>query len=401
VRVTYVRFNLSALSGPVSNARLRIHVANVTDAQSPSGGSVAVVNNNSWTEAGTNYNNRPTSFGPSIATIGAVTRNTWIEIPVTSVVTTGVPITFGIMSTNTDGATYDSRQAAAAVRPQLIVTTGTAPTADEIRIAAVGDTVCTAGSTVTSTQCRQLAISNLIANDPDIEHFLALGDLQYENGTSADFQSAYNPTYGRFKAITRPTVGNHEYGTAGAAGYYSYFGAAAGDPTKGYFSYDIGDRWHVVNLNTNCGVVSCSATGAQVQWLRSDLAANTKPCILATGHHPRFSSASGVGNDSQMGPFWDALAQYGADVSLVGHAHDYERFAPQLPNAAASAAGIRQFVVGGGGRSLFTFATPVANSVVRLSVFGILKMGLGDGTYNWQFVDEGGTVRDSGSGTCH
>ena len=203
------------------------------------------------------------------------------------------------------------------------------------------------------------------------------------------------------KAKTVPTVGNHEYGTANAAGYFNYFGAAAGDPTKGYFSYDLGSSWHVVNLNTNCGPVSCAATGAQVQWLRADLAANTKPCVLATGHHPRFSSSNGVGNDPSQGPFWDALQQYGTDVYLVGHAHGYERFAPQLANATASAGGVRQIVVGTGGRSLFGFVTPVANSSVRLSVFGILKMELGNGTYTWQFVDENGTVRDSGNGTCH
>ncbi len=401
VHQTLLRFKLSALSGPVSNARLRIHVKDVAGAQSPSGGTLAVVNNNGWTEAGTTYDNRPTSWGATIASIGAVSRNTWVEIPVTSVVTTGKSITFGILSTDTDVAYYDSRQASSGVRPRLIVTTGTAPGSGEIRIATVGDTVCTAGSAVTTTQCRQLAVSDLIANDPSIRYFLALGDLQYENGTSADFQSAYEASYGRFKSITVPTVGNHEYGTAGAAGYFNYFGAAAGDPTKGYFSYDIGDSWHVVNLNTNCGPVSCSASGAQMQWLRADLAENTKPCVLATGHHPRFSSASGVGNDSEMAPFWDALQQYGTDVLLVGHAHDYERFAPQLPNGTASASGIRQFVVGTGGRSLFSFTTPVANSVVRLSVFGIMKMGLGDGTYSWQFVDQNGTVRDSGSATCH
>jgi hypothetical protein len=400
-RVAYLRFDLTSLTGPVNDARLRLHVTNLSGAGSPVGGSVVVVNDNSWTESATTYNNRPTSFGATVATIGAVSRNTWVEIPVTSAVSTGVPISFAVISTSSDQATYDSRQASSSVRPQLVVTTGTAPPTDTIRIAAVGDNACTAGSTVTSSQCRQVAVSNLIQNDPSIAKYLALGDLQYENGASTDFQSVYDASYGRFKDKTVPTVGNHEYGTAGAAGYFGYFGAAAGDPTKGYFSYDIGPSWHVVNLNTNCGQVSCSASGAQIQWLNADLGANTKPCILATGHHPRFSSSNGVGSDPAQGPFWDTLQQYGADVYLVGHAHGYERFAPQLANATASAAGVRQIVVGTGGRSLFGFSSAVANSAVRISAFGILEMELGDGTYTWQFVDESGTVRDSGSGTCH
>ena len=400
VRETFLRFSLSALSGTVQDARLRLHVADVTNAESPNGGTVAVVSNNSWTENGLTYNNRPTSWGATVASVGAVSRNTWVEIPVTSAVTTGGQLTLGLRSTNDDGAFYDSRQTAATA-PQLIVTTGSAPPPATVRIAAVGDQACTTGSAVTASQCRQLAVSNLVANDPSIQLLLSLGDLAYENGSAADFQNAYGPSYGRFKAKTKPTVGNHEYGTSGASGYFNYFGSVAGNPAQGWYSYDIGSAWHVVTLNSNCGPVSCTANGAQVQWLRADLAANTKPCVLTTFHHPRFASGDGVGNDPEMGPFWDALQQYGTDISLNGHVHNYERFAPQLPNATASANGIREFIVGTGGRSLFGFVPPVANSVVRLSVFGLLKLDLGAGTYSWQFVDESGAVRDSGTGTCH
>ncbi len=254
---------------------------------------------------------------------------------------------------------------------------------------------------MTGSECRQLAVSNLVVNDPGIEHFLALGDLAYENGSAADFQNAYGPSYGRFKSKTMPTIGNHEYGTAGASAYFNYFGAAAGDPAKGWYSYDIGSAWHVVTLNSNCGPVSCSTNGTQVKWLRADLAANTKPCVLATWHHPRFSSGDGVPDDTAVAPFWDALQQYGADIALAGHVHNYERFAPQLANGTASADGIREFIVGTGGRSLFGFDQPRANSTVRISVFGILKLDLTGNGYSWQFVDEHGSVRDSGTGTCH
>ena len=400
VRESFLRFNLSALRGTVQDARLRLHVADVTNAESPNGGTVALVDNNSWTEAGLAYTNRPTSWGATVASIGAVNRNTWVEIPVTSAVTTGGQLTLGIRSTNNDGAFYDSRQTTATA-PQLIVTTGSATPPATVRIAAVGDQACTTGSAVTGSQCRQLAVSNLVANDPSIQLLLSLGDLAYENGSGADFQNAYGPSYGRFKAKTKPTVGNHEYGTSGASAYFNYFGSVAGNPAQGWYSYDIGSAWHVVTLNSNCGPVSCTANGSQVQWLRADLAANTKPCVLATFHHPRFASGDGVGNDPEMGPFWDALQQYGTDILLNGHVHNYERFDPQLPSGAASANGIREFIVGAGGRSLFGFDTPAANSVVRLSVFGLLKLDLGADTYSWQFIDEGGTVRDSGTGTCH
>ena len=227
-----------------------------------------------------------------------------------------------------------------------------------------------------------------------------LGDLQYENGELAGFQRSYDPSYGRVKSKTLPAPGNHEYNTAGATGYYAYFGALAGDPTKGYYSTDIGTTWHVVALNSNCSFVACSAGSAQEQWLRADLAANTRPCVVAFWHHPRFSSGS-HGNDTTVAPFWDALQQFGAELVLGGHEHDYERFAPQLPGGAADANGIREIIVGTGGRSLGSFGTMKANSLVRISTFGVMKLTLGTSSYSWKFVDESGTTRDSGTGTCH
>jgi Calcineurin-like phosphoesterase len=265
-------------------------------------------------------------------------------------------------------------------------------------VAAVGDMACAPGSSVTSTKCRQLAVSNLVVNDPDNEMLLALGDLQYENGDLAGFQSTYDSSYGRIKAKTMPTVGNHEYGTAGASGYFTYFGAAAGTPSKGYYSFDVGSTWHVVTLNSNCDIVSCATGSAQEQWLRADLAATSRPCVIATWHHPRFSSSY---SNTPVGPLWTALQQYGAELVLNGHEHSYERFKPQLANATASATGIQEIVVGTGGRSLDGFNTPLPNSVVRLSTFGVLKLALGDNTYSWQFVKENGTVADSGTLSCH
>ena len=233
------------------------------------------------------------------------------------------------------------------------------------------------------------------------------GDNAYQSGTSAEYSSCYNPSWGRQKARTRPSVGNHEYYTAGASGYFGYFGEVAGDPQKGYYSYDLGS-WHVVVLNSNCAAIGgCGAGSAQEQWLKDDLGAHSnQACTLAYFHHPRFSSSTS-GNNSAMVPFWEALYEAGAEVVLNGHAHHYERFAPQTPGGQADPeGGISQFVVGTGGKSLNSFGTVQANSEVRLAeAFGVIKLTLHPEGYDWQFVAVDGTVdgetTDSGSGSCH
>ena len=230
-----------------------------------------------------------------------------------------------------------------------------------------------------------------------------LGDNAYESGTATEFANCYDPTWGRQKARTRPAPGNHDYNTAGAGGYYGYFGAAAGDPSKGYYSYDLG-AWHIVVLNSNCAVAGgCGAGSPQEQWLRQDLAASAAGCTLAYWHHPRFSSGE-HGSDATMQAFWQALYDLNADVVLSGHDHDYERFAPQTPAGAADPArGIREFVVGTGGRSHYAITTVQPNSEAHNdTTYGVLKLTLHPSGYEWRFVPEAGkTFTDSGSGACH
>ena len=226
-----------------------------------------------------------------------------------------------------------------------------------------------------------------------------LGDNAYENGSEQEYRDCYHPSWGRHKARTRPTPGNHEYQTPGAAGYFGYFGLAAGLPAEGWYSYDLG-AWHVVSLNSELPV---AAGSLQELWLRADLAAHPARCTLAYWHRPRFSS-SRHGNNAAMQPLWQALYDAGADVVLVGHDHVYERFAPQGPTGAADPArGIRQFTVGTGGRNdLYPFNTPVANSEVRYNLtFGVIKLTLEEDGYTWEFIPTSGTFRDSGRGTCH
>jgi len=226
-----------------------------------------------------------------------------------------------------------------------------------------------------------------------------LGDNVYDDGTATEFANCYHPSWGRHKSRTRPVAGNHDYNTSGATGYYDYFGVAAGPRGKGYYSFDLGG-WHVIILNSN---ISRTASSEQIAWLRADLTASTAQCTMALWHHPRFTSGA-HGNDATQQPFWDVLYELNADVVLVGHDHDYERFAPQTPTGAADPTrGIRQFVVGTGGTTLKPFSTIRANSEFRNSTaWGVIKFDLVPTGYSWSFITTpNGAVLDSGSGTCH
>ena len=236
---------------------------------------------------------------------------------------------------------------------------------------------------------------------------LTLGDNAYPDGSAADFEECYDSTWGRFKDRTKPSLGNHDYHTEKAEGYFEYFGKAAGDPDEGYYSYDLGD-WHLVSLNSNCEEVGCEASSSQVRWLKADLAAADKRCALAYMHHPRFSSGAKHGSTYYVKPLWEALHDEGADVVLSAHEHNYERFAPQNPGGRADPErGIRQFVVGtGGGKStypIFPILGPIANSEVHDDdTYGVLKLTLRPESYEWRFVPaEGGEFTDSGNARCH
>jgi hypothetical protein len=230
-----------------------------------------------------------------------------------------------------------------------------------------------------------------------------LGDNAYPNGSAADYAHCFDPSWRGLRGRLRPVPGNHDYQTANATGYFSYFGAAAGTPYQpwpgtpgqGWYSYNVGS-WHVVALNSECDAVGgCGPGSPQLVWLVADLAAHPVACTLAYWHHPRFSSGP-HGDDLQTDPLWRALAAAGADIVLTGHDHDYERFAP--------IDAIRSFVVGTGGRSLYAWpGAPIANSQVRANdTYGLLELQLGTGSYTWRFVRAaGGSFTDSGSGTCH
>lgn len=275
------------------------------------------------------------------------------------------------------------------------------PVDDAVSIVAVGDIACPPELGVASWRCQHAATSELtLALEPSA--VLILGDAQYYSGELANFELAYEPTWGRLKSVTRPAPGNHEYHTEDAAGYFGYFGAAAGDAARGYYSFDLGD-WHIVALNTECHQVGgCFAGSAQEQWLRADLAASDSLYTLVFGHHPRFSS--GIHGDAdRMKAMWRAMHEAGVELYLAAHDHHYERFAALNADGVPDPeGGVRQFVAGTGGRSLRTPPGTRAGSEVMSATFGVLQLTLQADSYNWAFAPmPGSSFSDSGSGTCH
>ena len=288
-----------------------------------------------------------------------------------------------------------------------------AENADAVVVAA-GDIACGADSG--SAACKELLTSDL-AVQINPTAVLLLGDVQYEkgqyeyflNGKGVGTGTGYDPTWGRLKAVTHPSVGNHEYLTTGAAGYFDYFNGIgafsgpAGDRDKGYYSFDLGN-WHLISLNSNCSLVGgCGPTSAQYLWLQGDLARNTAPCTLAYMHHPRFSAGQYT-HDHAFQPFWELLYEDGAELVLGGHDHNYQRYAPQTPAGERDdARGIRQFVVGTGGKSLSSATRVAPNLEVRDGMtFGVLKLSLRPNSYDWEFVPiAGSTFTDSGAGSCY
>jgi hypothetical protein len=278
---------------------------------------------------------------------------------------------------------------------------GTAASAPSGPVIGTGDVVIAAAGDIASCGSSGDEATAELLDSIAPTRVLTLGDHVYTDGTDAEFAACYEPTWGRHKAKTHPSPGNHDYNTPGATGYYNCFGAAAGDPTKGYYAFDLG-AWRIYSLNSNCSAVPCAAGSAQEQWLRGDLAAHPRSCLGAFMHYPRFSSGSLHGSTSGVSGLWKALYDHGADLVLAGHDHVYERFTRLDPAGAIDLErGIRSFVVGTGGRGLYTFGTPVPGSEVRSMTLGVLRLTLRNGGYDWEFVPvAGSSFTDSGSDTC-
>lgn len=268
-------------------------------------------------------------------------------------------------------------------------------------------TLVGAGDIASCSYNRDKATAKVLAKVPGTVY--TLGDNVYPDGTAAQFRNCYHPTWGAEKYRTKPSVGNHEYHTPDASGYFNYFGARAGNRARGYYSYKRGS-WRVVVLNSNCSEVGgCGARSRQGRWLRQVLSNNPSRCTLAYFHHPLFASTGAA--STEVRPFWNMLYNHNADVILSGHAHYYERFAPQRPDGSRDGSrGIRELVVGTGGAPPVNPMTKprAANSQVDsekspgVTAYGVLRLRLSAGSYTWKFLPVAGeTFTDSGSTQCH
>lgn len=273
------------------------------------------------------------------------------------------------------------------------VTLGPAPTA-----VLVG-----AGDIATCARTNDEATADVVASVPGT--IFTTGDNVYPAGTPDEFANCYHPSWGRFRERTRPSPGNHDYqDTATADGYFGYFGKRAGTKGKGWYAYDVG-TWRAYALNSNCVEVGgCTSTSAQYAWLKRDLAANPRRCVVAYWHHPRYSSGY-HGSSSRMRDIQALLYDMGAELVLAGHDHSYERFAPMTPSGVLDPErGIRNFVVGTGGGSLYAPGEDVApnTEVLNTDTYGVLKLTLDWSRYAWEFMPAaGGKFTDAGTGTCH
>jgi calcineurin-like phosphoesterase family protein len=373
----YLRFRVGNLRGGVASAALRVFVT--------SGRAAVQVR----TVAGRRWNERTLSFRTAPRPGRVVARGTvspgWRSFDVSSAVAGPGVVQLALVATR-GSVSVASRETQS--KPRL--TLGIAPL-----LLAAGDIgSCNSGG--------DEATAALLEGVPAT--IAALGDLAYPRGTAEDFAYCYDPSWGVFRDHTRPAAGNHDFATPWAAPYFAYWGTLAGLAGAGYYSYELGS-WHIVVLNSNCRFVPCRPGSPQETWLRTDLAQHRAKCTLAYFHHPLFSSTRGTATPAVQ-PLWQDLYVAGADVVLNGHAHNYQRFAPQTPLGAVDPRrGIREFVVGTGGNSHHFLGPPIANQQnMDDTTFGVLRLMLLETGYTWEFEPQtngGGFFTDSGTGTCH
>jgi hypothetical protein len=390
---SFLQFTVTGISGTIQSAKLRVHTTTNGSANGPAVYSTGT----SWTETGIKWNNRPGRTSGAVDNKGSIPTNTWVEYNVTSLVQGDGSFSFVLAADSTDAVTFSSRQGSQP--PQLIITfisnvtltptltptpTSTLSAGDAILVGAGDISACDTNNDELTAQLLD-AIPGTV---------FTAGDNVYPDGTYTQYSNCYDPTWGRHKSRTKPIPGNHEYNTSNATGYFQYF-----DNVPAYYAYNLGS-WRIYALNSEIDV---SASSPQVMWLQSDLAANPSQCVLAYWHKPRWSSGATHGSDSAYQTLWQILYEAGAEVVLTGHEHNYERFAEMNVSGAAISEGLREFVVGTGGRSHYPFGTILSTSQVRNSTtYGVLKLTLHSDSYDWQFVPvAGSTFTDSGSTDCH
>ena len=412
---SYLRFDVSGADTGVTRAVLRLYAASATK-----DGPAVYEAETGWAEAEVTWDARPSRTSDAIDDRGAIEADAWVEYDVTEFVPNDGSYGFVLVADGGDGVDFSAREGTRP--PQLVLTAADAeaePLAGEsddargdqsVTVVAAGDVACDPASGSfkdglgTASNCRQEHTARLV-EEIGPELVLGLGDMQYEEGTLDNYARSYDRSWGRFKDKTYVVAGgSHDF--YGGGDFYTYWGERAGPaPLRNWFSRDVG-TWHLVFLNSYCDEVGgCEPGSAQYEWLRADLAASGATCTLALWHEPRFTSGSRHGDDEDVDPFWDLLYDGGAEVVLVGHEHNYERFAPMDGDGDRDDAfGVREFVVGTGGKSLGADWEEIrpASEVRDEEAYGVLKLTLRPAGYDWEFVAEPGQpFADLGSGECH
>ena len=418
----YLRFNVSGLNGAaVQSARLRLYA----NSSNSSGVKVNALANTSWTESGLTYSNAPAPGSP-IRTSAAIAAGKWIEVDLSGYIKSDGAYNLVLTPLSGTNTSLAARETGANA-PQLVITTGATapqataqPTAQPAGSPGSGSTLLLAGdickynqgSSDYTANCKKTGdlVRALLASHPGAQ-VQTLGDnINNDPSGSYDgeYTALYDPAWGSFRNVTHALMGNHDtYPPSGTEPYYSYFGASSGGK-PGYYSYNIGASWHVIVLNAQCSQAGgCSATSTQTTWLKNDLAGNTRKCVMAVWHQPRWTSGRHTDN-STYAPWWNLLYQYKADIVANGHNHNYERFNLIDPSQQAAADGIREFVVGTGGAPAdgYSYAShPLdPNEAVRSQTpaYGVLQLTLNDSSYSWKFQPAAGiTFTDSGTQACH
>jgi acid phosphatase type 7 len=396
---SFLRFTVTGVSEPIESASLRLYV---TDNGTQDGPAVYLTSN-SWDENSITWDNRPAPTGSVADNKGQLGTNNWVDYDVTSLVTGDGKFSFVLVADSSDGVVFSSREGVQP--PQLVLNAQGSDVSTAVPTSAA-TTVSTVVPTMASDDVVLVGAGDISECESDGDEFTAqlldaipgtvftTGDNAYEEGTIDEFNNCYGPTWGRHKDRMKPVPGNHEYLTSEASGYFEYF-----NNIPSYYAYDLGG-WRIYALNSEIDV---SEGSPQVTWLQEDLAANPAQCVLAYWHQPRWSSGTHHGSDDDYQTLWQLLYEAGAELVLNGHEHHYERFAEMNGNGAVVSPGLREIVVGTGGRDLYEFGSALPASEVRDdTTFGVLKLTLRADRYDWEFVPvAGSTFTDSGSTSCH
>lgn len=285
-------------------------------------------------------------------------------------------------------------------RPTLPPLPTPVPPPDPVTVLAVGNL----------SECgqRDTEVAALVRETEGV--ILSAGDLA-PRGTEEFLDDCFLPLYedDLERMITVP--GNHDLATDDGAAFYAIAARTAteSDDGKGWFVTTAGG-WQIIGLNSRCADVGgCDVGSEQYRWLDEVLRDQPAECRLAVWHDPRFTSASGVRDATDMGPIYGRLHGAGTDIVISGGPANYERLGPLKPNGEPADVGIVNFNVGIGGAGLTGFGDePRPGSEVRLTgVDGVLSLELGPEGYDWELLatpeslDRSGIdVNESGSGTC-